>query len=154
MTRMNFEQIVDFILERLDVPAPDRRATRDKVRKRVRYALGDGTLPRIDILSMDVDRDELICWARSKWPGKFNIPVSIRGFLSDQVKLTGNTEGLLLPADVDTCHALLLQKRALLQAMEAKCRALENIIADLRPDAEKYRQMREKNRLSAKRPRG
>ena len=153
MTRMRFDVAVDFVMERLAVPTSEQRATRDKVRKRIRYGLGDGSLPRLDVQTLDVDRDAFIYWARKKWPGKFNIPITIAGALSDEMKMTVTPDAQLLPSDIAACHALLRQKQLLLQLLDAKCRAQEQIIADLRPEAEKYRKIREKNYESAKKPR-
>ena len=154
MNRMTFEQGVDFIVEHLAVAAHDRRATRDKVRKRVRYGLGDGSLPRVDLATTDVDRNALIIWCRTKWPGKFvDIPVRYEDQIQENVSLRDGTDAIAYPSDVASCHALLRQNRMLLQLLAAKCRAQEQIILDLSPDAQKYRQMREKNRESAKKPR-
>ena len=153
MTRMRFDEAVEFVMERLAVPAPAQRATRDKVRKRIRYGLGDGSLPRLDVQTLDMDRDALIYWARTKWPGKFNIPITIPGALSDEVKLTATTQEQVLPSDIAACHTLLQHSRFVLQALEAKCRAQEQVIAELRPLAEQYRRNQEKNRQSARKPR-
>lgn len=153
MTRMTFDEAVAFVMERLAVPTPEQRATRDKVRKRIRYGLGDGSLPRLDVQTLDVDHDAFIYWAREKWPGKFNVQITTAGKLSDVVHIAGTPEANVLPSDIATCHALLRQKQLLLQLLDAKCLAQERIIGDLRQDAEKYRQMREKNRESAKKPR-
>ena len=60
MTRMTFDEAVEFVMERLAVPTPEQRATRDKVRKRIRYGLGDGTLPRLDVETLDVDHDAFV----------------------------------------------------------------------------------------------
>lgn len=153
MTRIRFDEAVDFVMERLAVPTPEQRATRDKVRKRIRYGLGDGSLPRLDVQTLDVDRDAFIYWARKKWPGKFNIPIEVPGVLSDGINLAARPEELFLPSDIETCHALLRRNRFLLQMFEARCLAQDVLISELRPDAERYREIREKNRESAKKPR-
>lgn len=155
MTRMTFDQAVDFIVDGLQAPEHARRATRDKVRKRVRYGLGDGSLPRLDLGTTDVHRNELILWSRKKWPGKFtDTPVNFTEHCQDGIGVRAETDAFRFPSDIASCHLLLRQSRMLLQLLEAKCRAQEQIIGDLRPDAQKYRQMREKNRESAKKPRG
>lgn len=153
MTRMAFDEAVDFVMERLSVPAPEQRATRDKVRKRIRYGLGDGSLPRLDVQTLDMDRDAFIYWARKKWRGKFDIPISIPGDLSDTVALVGELDGLHLPSSLAECHHLLrdLTSRNRLLAMMLNRQA--EVIADLRPLAEQYLRNREKNRTSAKKPR-
>ena len=153
MQRMTFNQAIDFIVERLEVPHHERRSTRDKVRKRVRSGLGDGKLPRLDLETTDVDRDQLIYWARAKWPGRFNIPITVPGHLRDTAALAGQAEVLALPASIEECHALIrgLDSRNRLLVMMLNRQA--GIIADLRPLAEQYELICEKNRASAKKPR-
>lgn len=154
MTRMTFEQAVDFILKGLKVPASDRRATRDKVRKRVRYGLGDGTLPRLDLTTTDVDLNELVLWSRQKWPGKFT-DTKVQTFekLSDRVELGVGAQAFDFPVDIEACHTIirdLLADRRLLQMMVTRQAA---VIAELRPPAEQYERIRKKNRASAGKPR-
>jgi hypothetical protein len=153
MVRMTFNQMVDFIMERLDVPQPERRSTRDKVRKRVRSGLGDGKLIRLDLETTDVDRDQLIVWARTKWPGKFDIPTNSFVQVSDSANFDGELDAVKLPASIEECHALIrgLNSRNRLLVMMLNRQAA--IIADLRPLAEQYERNRAKNRASAKKPR-
>lgn len=153
MTRMTFEEAVEFVMERLSVPGPDQRATRDKVRKRIRYGLGDGSLPRLDVETLDVDHDALVYWARKKWRGRFDIPIRIPGDLSDTAVVGGEVDELHLPSSLADCHHLLrdLTSRNRLLAMMLNRQAA--VIADLRPLAEQYQRNREKNRISAKKPR-
>jgi len=151
---MTFEQAVDFIVEGLKVPASDRRASRDKVRKRVRYGLGDGTLPRLDLLTTDVDLNELVLWSRQKWPGKFtDTKVQVFEKLSDGVGLGAGAQVFDFPANLQACHTVirdLLADRRLLQMMVTRQAA---VIAELRPLAEQYERNRAKNRASAGKPR-
>lgn len=153
MVRMTFNQMVDFIMERLDVPPPERRATRDKVRKRVRSGLGDGKLIRLDLETIDVDRDQLIYWARTKWPGKFNIPISVPGNLRDTAALDGQAEALALPASIEECHAQLRQAHRALMFLRLINNTQAEAILRLKPLAEQYERICEKNSLSAKKPR-
>ena len=154
MTRLTFDQAVDFILKGLKAPASDRRATRDKVRKRVRYGLGDGTLPRLDLTTTDVDLNELVLWSRQKWPGKFtDTKVQFLEKLSDRVELGVGAQAFDFPADIEACHYIirdLLADRRLLQMMVTRQAA---VIAELRPLAEQYERNRTKNRASASKPR-
>lgn len=153
MVRMTFNQMVDFIMERLDVPPPERRATRDKVRKRVRSGLGDGRLSRIDLETTDVDRDQLIYWARTKWPGKFDIPIRIPENLRDTAAFDGQAEALALPASIEECHALMRELDSRNRLLVLMLNRQAAVIAELRPLAEQYERNRAKNQASAKKPR-
>ena len=153
MQRMTFNQAIDFIVERLEVPHHERRSTRDKVRKRVRSGLGDGKLPRIDLETTDVDRNELIYWARTKWPGKFNIPISVPGHLRETAAFDGQAEVLALPASIEECHAQLRQAHRALMFLRLINNTQAEAILRLKPLAEQYERICEKNSASAKKPR-
>jgi hypothetical protein len=150
---MTFEQAVNFILERLDVSAPDRRAMRDKVRKRVRYALGGGSLRRLDVQTTDMDQDEVIYWARSKWRGKFDIPIEVSAPMSDILAFADSAGALPLPSNIDQCHRLVRELAARNRLLEMMVHRQANIIDGLRPLAEQYERNRAKNQSSARKPR-
>ncbi|WP_417473289.1 hypothetical protein [Luteimonas mephitis] len=150
---MNFDQAVAFIIDVLNVPVPEKRATRDKVRKRVRYGLGDGSLPRLDLQTTDVDRDQLIDWARKKWPGKFNMPINLVVHMADTVALGANADGLPLPSDLQACHAKLQEARRAIALLRLINSSQAVQIARLKPLAEQYERICEKNRAAARKPR-
>ncbi len=154
MSRMSFDQVIEFIMERLDVKEHDRRATRDKVRKRVRYGLGDGSLPRIDLQTMDVDRNELILFARKKWPGYFEQERTVQH--ADCFESVGLTDKLSVqeyPADVNQCHDLIRQKNALLSLLMTRARVVDALMEQWRPIVKQYESNCAKNRESARKPR-
>lgn len=153
MERMTFEESVAFILRHLEFPASEQRAMRDKVRKRIIYALGNGKLARLDVLTQDVDRNQLITWARSNWPGRFTMPVDVRGQLAETVCLTAEADGFELPADLAQCHDRIRLLTARNRMLTMMLNQQASIIAELRPLAEQYKRNREKNRASAKKPR-
>ena len=155
MTRMSFDEVVDFIMERLKPPAHERRATRDKVRKRVRGGLGDGKLPRIDLATTDVQRNDLIYWARSKWPEAFKgLPIRMDADAASHAGADGVVaDGFRLPASILECHAelrSLWSQVEILKLINGR-HALE--IARLKPLAERYEHNRAKNRKAARKPR-
>ena len=151
--RMTFDEAVEFILNQLETPANEQRAMRDKVRKRVTYALGKGHLPRLDINTQDVDRDELIHWARTKWRGKFDIPINVSGLLSDTADFRGTPDHLLLPATIEACHASIQQLASSNRLLVMMVNRQAAVISDLRPLADQYERNRAKNRASARKPR-
>lgn len=153
MTRMTFDEAVDFIVGRLDVPPHERRATRDKVRKRVRGGLGDGKLPRLDLATTDVGSDQLIYWARTKWPGKFNIPVSVPANAADTMSIAGSADAMTLPSTIEQCHASIRKLFADNRMLAMIAQRQASIISELRPLADQYERNREKNREAAKKPR-
>lgn len=154
MTRMTFDQAVDFIVEGLDVPEHARRATRDKVRKRVRYGLGDGSLPRMDLQTTDVDRTELILWSRIKWPGKFTeFLVQAMASMSDHMALGAENNAFRFPSDIEDCHACIQKLASHNRLLQVMLQRQDSVIAELKPLAEQYERNRAKNRAAARKPR-
>lgn len=151
--RMTFDEAVEFILSRLETPAPEQRATRDKVRKRITYALGIGRIPRLDVVSMDIDRDQLIYWARTKWPGRFNTAITVPGELADSVNVNPKLDATHLPNDLQACHAMLMEAERETELLRSMIRSQAARIAHLKPLAEQYERNRERNRTSARKPR-
>lgn len=152
--RMNFDEAVEFILSRLDIPVPDQRATRDKVRKRIIYAHGNGSLPRLDIHTRDVDRNELIVWARKKWRGRFEQDKTIQiADCIDGLNLADSLSVNEYPNSVERCHELLRNANLMLAAMSMRMQVQDRLIRSLRPLAEQYERNRERNRTSARKPR-
>lgn len=154
MTRMTFNEAIDFIMERLDVPPHERRATRDKVRGRVTYNLGSGNLPRVDVQTNDIDRDELIYWARTKWPGKFNnIPIRVGEQLASTANMGAASDELVLPPTLEACHEKLMEAHRALVLLRLINNSQAAHISRLKPLADQYELICEKNRASAKKPR-
>ena len=151
--RMTFDEAVEVILSRLETPAPEQRATRDKVRKRITYAPGIGSLPRVEVQSMDIDRDQLIYWARTKWSGRFNIPINVPGHLADSANVNGTPHDVRLPGALDESHQEILRLTQENEMLKVKCLELLGQIAALRPLAEQYERIRQSNRESARKPR-
>lgn len=151
--RMTYDNSVDFILNELAVPEPEKRATRDKARKRLTYALGKGHLPRIDVRTLDVDRDELIYWARKKWKGHFKMPIEVLDHLSDTMNLSAKSNALQLPNDLQKCHALILDAESRIRFLGIMVSSQAATIQRLKPLADQYERNCEKSQASARKPR-
>ena len=151
--RMTFDEAVELILSRLETPEPEQRAARDKVRKRITYALGTGKLPRLELQTLDIDRDQLIYWARTKWPGRFNIPITVPGHLADGANFGGNADATHLPTDLQACHLMLMNAAREMEILKLLISSQAAHITRLKPLAEQYERNREQNRSSARKPR-
>lgn len=154
MERMTFDQMVEFAMERLNPARPERRATRDKVRKRIRGGLGDGKLPRLDLATMDVGRDHFVYWARGKWPDAFRgIKVKVEADAEASANLAGEFEPLTLPATMAECQALIRKMHSDLAIQRLTIAQQKRTIDRLKPLAEQYERNVDKNRHSARQPR-
>ena len=132
------------------------RATIDKVRKRLAYAVEKGELqvegaPRAPRYALPL----VVAWARRKWPGQF---------LGSTAEHTAEGQSNLnfadalhhdvFPGDLRRSHEELRKAYVQIRQLVAELTAALAEIDRLKPLAEKYEQIREKNRQSAKRPRG
>lgn len=137
-------------------PGEDIRAAIDKVRKRVVYATEKGELqtwgvPRMQFYSLPI----LIAWARKKWPGKLNrFPARQEVEVKEAIGLGDQLTSFSYPGDLDRSHDLLKKAYGQIKELTASLKAAYAEIDRLEPLAEKYEQIREKNRKSAKLPRG
>jgi len=152
--------IVLMISTALGVPEPEIRPTRDKVRKRLVYAIRSGDLTEFGAQGSGLlFAPQVVAWAREKWPGFF------RDHPADQSAVGGSTAQLsavaipwVIPGDLKRCQQALIEAE---RAIEKLAQELGQELADahaeisyLRPLAKQYVKNRAKNRRSARLPRG
>jgi hypothetical protein len=142
------------IAPRVQLPGESIRATVDKVRKRLAYAVASGELQTTGADPAFFYAPAVVAWGRSKWPGKLlDLPAHQTAKLSDGLVLGEKRIGHAIPGDLTSCQVALGQA---LKQIDALCAHLQDLSAEierLRPLANKYEQTCEKNRQSAKLPR-
>ena len=150
----SFREMAKLLAERVRPDGESPRATVDKVRKRLDYALDHGelkwALPSQQLLATQ----EVLVWARRKWPNEFGgIPIRQDVTVNENIALQGRPEALTLPGDLNDCHQDLLAANRLISLLRLTLAMSHREVARLRPAAEKYEEIRKKNQKSAKRPR-
>lgn len=91
----------------------------------------------------------VVAWAREKWPGKFtDLPAMISESLHDGIVCRDFMDMVVLPPTLDKCHALIDQQHHRIGELEEALRAATNEIARLRPEAENWRALCEKNKIN------
>lgn len=149
-----FREIAKLLAERVRPAGELPRATVDKVRKRLDYALNHGELKWAVPSQQLLRTQDVLIWAREKWPDEFQgIPVRQDIDVGDTVGLQDVARALLLPGDINKCHEALLAANRLIFQLRFALVTSQREIAVLRPLAEKYEEIRKKNQESAKRPR-
>jgi hypothetical protein len=150
------DQVAHILAPAVIRPGEDIRAAIDKVRKRVVYATEKGELqtwgvPRMQFYSLPL----VIAWARKKWPGKLNrFPARQEVEVKEAVGLGDRLISFSYPGDLDRSHEQLKKAYKQINDLTAALKAAYAEIDRLEPLAERYEQIREKNRKSAKLPRG
>ena len=138
---------------RVQKPGEDLRPTVDKVRKRLLYAVAKDELHVTGPLQFFLAA-QVFAWARKKWPGTFSdIAVKHDAHASDTLNLDARIKNWHYPGDLGECHKLLRSLYDDLELLEEELASATREIRQLRPLAEKYEEIRRRNRRSAKLPR-
>lgn len=135
------KHVVPLIAERVKNPGDSDRQVEDRVRHRINYAVGNGTLAKPQGGTFVLG--EVIAWASAQrgWEDKMlGLPTIIVGSSNavlEPIAATGI--GMGLPTSLAECHARLIQASVRLVA-------LENELREIRPLAKRYEENREKQR--------
>ncbi len=128
------------------------RTTIDKVRKRLVYATKNGDLQTAHAGLYFVP--QTIAWSQKKWPGKFDgLPAEHTSTATATAVFHDEAWGFVIPGDLPRCQEALRDAQRENQQLQAELKAARAEIDRLKPIAEKYEQIREKNARSAKLPR-
>jgi hypothetical protein len=143
------------IASRVRLPGEPIRATIDKVRKRLAHAVAKGELHTTGDQPPLFYAPRVVAWARSKWPGKLlDLPAEHAVRVNEQLNISERALGYAIPDELESCQVALASA---LRQIDALCKHLQKVhgeVERLRPLAEKYEANREKNRRSARLPRG
>lgn len=151
--KVTVHQAVELLVGQLQPSGSELRATKDRVRKRIVYALVKGKLRHAGEGQEGLDKNDLLVWARGKWPGQIKLKTTQFVDVEDTVNFSDKISGDSYPANLDECHRLLRDARRKLMGKDLQCVMLMGEVARYRADAEKFRQICEKNQLSAGLPR-
>lgn len=128
------------------------RTTIDKVRKRLVYATKNGDLQTAHADLYFVP--QVIAWSLRKWPGKFDgLRAEHSATATAAVVVRDEIQGWVIPGDLPGCQEALRDAQRENEQLQAMLMAAHGEIERLRPIAEKYELIREKNRRSSQLPR-
>lgn len=150
---ITIHQAVELLTDALEPRGSELREVKDRVRKRIVYALVKGHLRHANIGKEGLDRNELLVWAKRKWPGKIKEPVVVFADIEEKVNFSAEADADTYPSTVDACHELLRAARQIILNLDIRNMMLVGEVARLRPLAEKYEAICEANRQSASKPR-
>lgn len=135
------------IAKRVCRPDETEKDSANRVSHLIGYALMQGRLatqPKGGLIL-----GEVVAWARDKWPGRFtDLPALILGSTHDGIVCRDFVDAVVLPATLEKCHALIDQQHHRIGELEEALRVATNEIECLRPDAERWRALCEKNRIN------
>jgi len=154
----NLDKAVTFLVENVRDPNDDPRHARDKLRKRILHALGNGDLRVSDMLFDSGDGPlpppQFIAWARQKWPEQLQRFAALQtGVAKEGFRVRDTSYGDVLPGDIEKCQDYLQTAYSGLRALGKDLHAALSEIERLKIIEAKYEAIREKNRQNARQPR-
>lgn len=144
--RLTLDEVVELIASRDRRDGEGHRDAKNRTSKRIGYAVTTGKLHQAEDGSFT--RADVIVWVSRNWPGMFDDFPVIGRLSATLPKMTCNSFGSgPMPETIEECHAQL-------KAAQQRVAALEKEVADLKPDAEKYRANCKTNKANARKKRG
>jgi hypothetical protein len=135
---------IEFVAERVRIRGEPLRATRDKVRKRVTYAIATGALREPD--SSGFLFGEFASWAMGKrgWQALNGLPAfNVGGAHLVFPAIIGTGQGKSLPDSLDACRAALVAADARIAELECRNAVLEAEVSRLQPFEIQRKKMRD-----------
>lgn len=121
------------------------REARNRVSHRISYAVKRGEL--VESSRGGFVFGYLAAWARNKWPGKFDDWPCILSVKPANFKIgTSISSVVVLPTSLKGCHDTILAMHAKIVSLRKSNQALQTEIERLRPGAEEWRKLRQRNK--------
>lgn len=128
------------------------RTTIDKVRKRLIYATKNGDLQTAHAGLYFLP--QVIAWSQKRWSGKFDgLPAEHSATATSAAMIRDEAWAFVIPGDLPSCQKALEDAQRENHQLRAELKAAHAEIERLKPIAQKYERIREKNARSAKLPR-
>jgi hypothetical protein len=148
---LRLAEVALMIATRVQSQGEPLRSTVDKVRKRLLYAV------KIDVLHPIFNLQlffvpEVMVWAKQVWPVQFiGTHASYVSKATDTIGLGDACEPNVIPGEIGRCQQALMEALDLTRKLQSDLRHSQNEVARLTPLAERYENIRRKNRISARR---
>jgi hypothetical protein len=154
---VSLAQAVALIAARDKRKLDDERTARDRARKLLGRHIVGGSLSYADAGRRLLRVGQLVRFLREHFPGKFNdlpgdIAVATGGALSTAAG-AATVSDLTLPGDLPRCHQAIRRLGARVAELETTLAASAEQIANLEPDAQRWREFVASRRRSARKPR-
>lgn len=150
---VSLSEIIQTLAARVQPYGEPMRLTVDKVRKRVLYAIRIGDLhvaPGTDHLFSP----QVMQWSKLKWPAAMTDVRAVKaGQCQEVLGALDELVGDVVPATLEGRKQALIEAFDLNFRLARELRLANEEIARLAPLAERYENIRRKNRLAAGRPR-
>lgn len=156
---LTLTEIVELITERVRNPNDTLRQAKDKVRKKIRYALKIGKLHNLGASGKQNDGllklSVVVAWARGKWPDAL---LDLRANYEDvarerRLSATDHAFADVIPGDLTRCQRALKEAQAKIRQLDAELANAKSKIIRLQPLADHYEATRATNRESAQKSR-
>lgn len=144
-----------YLLLALKVPTHEARATKDKIHKRLKYAIKQQDLPHLTPgPKFTVPTGQFLLWAKEKWPNELaELKLPHEASVQESVKFQDSARCDSIPADLPKCKQALRDAYDEIELLDRSLRKAFAEVERLRPYTERYLYIRANNRKSARRSR-
>jgi hypothetical protein len=140
------------IAERTRLPEDREREARNRVSKRIGHAVNQGKL-------VESERGffvfgELAAWVRNTWPGSFDDwPCTRSADYVSSARCDDFLDMVVLPGTIKSCHDLIVEMHEQIKILEQSLKDAQLEIERTRPLAEHWKELCNKNKENAGKPR-
>lgn len=148
-SRLKRAQVVGLIAEETRKPGDSARQARDRVSHRIAYAVEKGWLrPNAEGFLVG----ELAHWIRTEWPHLArDLPAApLEATMASTCGIRCTFEAVVVPGTLDRCQAALREAQDTIDKLILELRSTRTELEELRPSAERWEALREKNRESGR----
>ncbi len=140
------------IAERARRPDETDREARNRVSHLISYAVNRGKLEESSTGYFVFGH--LAGWVRDNWPGLFDDwPRIVYAEFKSTVILRSSAEATLLPGSLERCHDMILRMDKEIAGLNKSLQSAQLEIERLKPDAEKWCELKGRNKTNASKPR-
>lgn len=125
---------------------------RNRVSHRISYAVKRGEL--VESSRGFFVFGDLAGWVRNTWPELFNDwPRKLYGYFDFTWGFRSSADAVVLPGSLKPCHDMIRDMHEKIAGLEKSLQRVQLEIERLRPDAEQWHKLRDRNRANASKPR-
>lgn len=140
------------IAERTRLPEDREREAKNRVSKRIGHAMKQGKLvesaPRVFVFG------ELAAWVRDTWPGLFNDwPCPMYADYGSTAVCTSFIDAVVHPGTIERCHDVIDEMHEKINILEQSLKDAQFEIERIRPLAEQWKELCDRNKENAGKPR-
>lgn len=140
------------IAERVCRSDEEQREARNRVSHRISYVVKRGELSPLP--GGNFVFGDFAFWVRKTWPDLFgDWPCFVNVTAESTLHINSFVDAVILPVSLERCREVITDMHKTIGKLKKDLQAAHIEIEQLRPDAERWRKLRDKNKANASKPR-